>query len=129
MLRALAAAEKSGEMDNIYAAYAKGLIGDALFKEEHYKEAALAYKDGLQAYEMHYDGETSPIAIEIVGERLSCTVRHKGFLNFVKGASKCLATALIDKEDYALATAVCEEVLERSASLFGESSAEYASEC
>ena len=68
MLRALAAAEKSGEMDNIYAAYAKGL-----FKEEHYKEAALAYKDGLQAYEMHYDGETSPIAIEIAGEHLSCT--------------------------------------------------------
>ena len=65
--RAIASAEKTHERDNIYAAYAKGILADALFAEGKFEEAAAAYAEGLKAYERHYHGKTSPDEIEVAG--------------------------------------------------------------
>lgn len=43
--RAIASAEKTRERDNIYAAYAKGILADALFAEGKFEEAAAAYAE------------------------------------------------------------------------------------
>ena len=65
--RAIDSAEKTHERDNIYAAYAKGILADALYAEGKYEEAAGVYAEGLKAYERHYHGKHSPDEIEIAG--------------------------------------------------------------
>ena len=65
--RALEAAERTNERDNVYAAYAKGILADALLAEKRFKEAAELYSEGLKAYERHYKGSTSPAAVERAG--------------------------------------------------------------
>lgn len=69
--RAIEAAERTKEPDNVYAAYAKGLLADALLAEKRFKEAAELYSEGLKAYERHYKGGTTPAAVEKAGSALS----------------------------------------------------------
>ena len=47
------AARHRNEANNIYGAYAEGILGDALFKMGMYEEAAMRYKSALKAYERH----------------------------------------------------------------------------
>ena len=66
--RAIEAAERTKEPDNVYVAYAKGILADALLAEKRFKEAAELYSEGLKAYEGHYKGSTTPAAVERAGK-------------------------------------------------------------
>lgn len=66
--RAIETAERTKEPDNVYAAYAKGLLADALLAEQRFKEAAELYGQGLRTYERHYRGDTTPAAMERAGD-------------------------------------------------------------
>ena len=75
LCRAIEAADKSSEQDNIYSAYAKGILADALYVERDYKGAADLYSEALKTYERHYKGVfvTSPDAVEEAGLRFMRT--------------------------------------------------------
>ena len=55
------------ELKNIYVAYAEGILGDILFSEGHYKEAASKFKSALNSYEAHYKISNGPEEIEMIG--------------------------------------------------------------
>jgi tetratricopeptide (TPR) repeat protein len=67
VIRAIAAAAETKEVDNIYAAFAKGILASAYYAEERYEEAANEYREALKAYEQHYSGETTPDIVEQAG--------------------------------------------------------------
>lgn len=49
------------------SAYAQGILGDALYKEGAFKEAAEHYHDALRAYERHYRTLNGPESVELAG--------------------------------------------------------------
>lgn len=54
------------QQDNIYQAYAEGILGDILYAEEHYKDAADHYGKALKTYESHVKSATGPESIVLV---------------------------------------------------------------
>jgi tetratricopeptide (TPR) repeat protein len=64
---AIAAAERTGETDNVYSAFARGILGDVHLEELRYKEAAEEYSAALKAYERHYESIGSPSNVELMG--------------------------------------------------------------
>jgi tetratricopeptide (TPR) repeat protein len=59
-------AEHTKQPDNIYEAYAEGILGDVLFAEHHYKEAAQHYEKALKTYERHAITENGPDSVILV---------------------------------------------------------------
>ena len=57
---AIAIGSHTHQINNVYAAYAEGILADALFKEGNFEEAALKYRDALKAYEHHFQSTTGP---------------------------------------------------------------------
>lgn len=66
-LQAIEIALESKEPNNIYVAYAEGLLGEIFFAKGKYKEAALTFKSALRAYESHYRGSNDPKEVQAVG--------------------------------------------------------------
>ena len=54
------------QQDNIYQAYAEGILGDILYAEEQYKDAADHYGKALKTYENHLKSATGPESIVLV---------------------------------------------------------------
>lgn len=105
---AIASAEKSREANNIYTAYAQGLLADALLDEGRHAEAAVTYSEALRAYERHYRSTTSPDAVELAG------------------ATQLLAWSLVKDAKFTEAAMVSSEALTLSLTLFGPDSLEVA---
>ena len=55
-----------GVTDNIYQAYAEGILGDVLFAEGDFEDAAEHYHMALKTYEHHMQSKTSPESVMIV---------------------------------------------------------------
>ena len=55
-----------GVTDNIYQAYAEGILGEVLFAEGDFQDAAEHYHMALKTYEHHMQSETSPESVMIV---------------------------------------------------------------
>lgn len=65
--KAIEIASQAKEPNNIYAAYAEGILGEIFFSEGHYKEAALKFKSALKSYESHYKSSNGPEEVEMIG--------------------------------------------------------------
>lgn len=55
---AMLLAGHSHQSNNIYSAYATGILGDALYAEGKFKESSEAYKESFEAYKRHYRSDT-----------------------------------------------------------------------
>jgi len=64
---AIEIASQAKESNNIYAAYAEGILGEIFLSEGHYKEAALKFKSALKSYESHYKSSNGPEEVEMIG--------------------------------------------------------------
>lgn len=64
---AMEISKHTGEDNNIYAAYAEGILADSLYHMGSYKEAAEHYHSALKTYERHSKSSHGPEAIELVG--------------------------------------------------------------
>jgi tetratricopeptide (TPR) repeat protein len=104
--RAMASAAKSREHDNVYGAYAEGILADSLLAEGRFAEAAERYRDALRTYERHYRGKHSPDAIEIAG------------------ATQLLVWSFLRSEQYDEAVTMGTRALELNSNLYGPHSAE-----
>lgn len=93
-----------GQANNVFSAYAEGLIGDALFAEGDYKEAATRYCDALKTYENHFYSAKGPESVELMG------------------ALQMTAWNLITKKQFQAAKRACAEALGLSKKLFGANS-------
>lgn len=58
--------EHTGESDNVYFAYAEGILGDILLKKGSFQEAAEHYHSALKVYERHYRSSTGPEAVQML---------------------------------------------------------------
>ena len=65
--QAIEIALQSKEPNNIYVAYAEGLLGEIFFSKGKFQEAALTFKRALQAYEKHYGGSNDPREVQAAG--------------------------------------------------------------
>ena len=52
--------------DNVYQAYAEGILGEVQFAEGNYKEAALHFHNALGNYERHERTSTGPESVMLV---------------------------------------------------------------
>jgi hypothetical protein len=59
-------ADHSKQVNNIYSAYATGILADALYAEGKYKNAAESYKEAFEAYKRHYRSDTGKSDIIII---------------------------------------------------------------
>lgn len=94
----------SGQPDNIYAAFAEGILAEALYREGHYREAADQYRDALRTYENHYQVPRGPEEVELAG------------------AMQVMAWTLLSRKDYAAAKHACATALGLSSKLLGTNS-------
>lgn len=65
-VEAMEAASHTLQPNNIYAAYAEGILGEVLFSKGNYKEAAEHFHHALNTYERHMRSSTSPESIMLV---------------------------------------------------------------
>eukprot|EP01038_Epipyxis_sp_PR26KG_P005305 gene5305-7369_t len=64
---AVSIAQHTGESENIYEAYANGILADALYRIGSYQVAAEKYRQALSAYEHRFASEKGPEMIELLG--------------------------------------------------------------
>ena len=64
---AISVARHSNEENNVYYAYAEGLLAQAYEEKKEFELAAEHYKKALVIYEKHYSGQNDPIELESVG--------------------------------------------------------------
>jgi len=105
---AMRTAEHSGELNNIYEAYAEGILGECLYKEGDYKGASDHFKHALRTYEMHTKTSTGPETLAALG-----AVQYIAWDNF-------------RKKKYADALPACTVALGMTMKLFGKSAPETA---
>lgn len=98
---AIATADHTREMNNVYAAYAEGIWGDALYSKGEYRASADHYHGALKSYERHYRSNSGPEAVELVG------------------AINLAAWNLLSKKDYEDATAAWSTALGMTERLLG----------
>ena len=94
----------SGQGDNIYAAYAEGIMAEALYQEGNYRESADKYRDALRTYERHYQVARGPEDVELVS------------------SMQILAWTLLSRKDFAAAKHACATALGLSSKLLGNNS-------
>ena len=99
--KAIATADHTKEINNIYAAYAEGIWADALYSKGEYRSSADHYNGALKSYERHYRSNSSPEAVELVG------------------AINLAAWNLLSKKDYEDATAAWSTALGMTEKLLG----------
>jgi tetratricopeptide (TPR) repeat protein len=57
---AMETAKHRKEDDNVYAAYAEGVLANVLAQQGDFEEAARHYKSALNLYERHYSSSSGP---------------------------------------------------------------------
>jgi len=88
---ALKTAEHSKEDDNIYAAYAEGVLADILLRQGLYLDAAHLFKGALRRYESHFMTTTGPQAVETVAATQLISWSHLAERNYEEAVSSCTA--------------------------------------
>lgn len=68
--KAIEIAKKTGEPDNVYAAYAESILGDSLYAMGSFELAAQHYKTALKAHQRHSHSSIGPEAVELTGSYL-----------------------------------------------------------
>ena len=63
---AIEAAAHTKQQDNIYEAYAEGILGEVLYAQSNYKESAEHFHKALKAYEHHTRSSTGPESLMLV---------------------------------------------------------------
>jgi tetratricopeptide (TPR) repeat protein len=101
-------ADHTREPDNIYSAYAEGILADALYGQGKFKEAAEHFKAALKTYERHYRSNSGPEAVELVG------------------AMQIVAWNALSKKDYDEALVACQTALGMTEKLMGPNNADVA---
>lgn len=96
--------EHTGQIDNIYAAYAEGILAEALYREGNYRESADKYRDALRIYERHYQVARGPEDVALTG------------------AMEVLAWTLLSRKDFAAAKQACSTALGMASKLLGGNS-------
>ena len=99
----------SHEPNNIYAAYAQGILGDACYHENDFKKAAELYRDALKTYERHFQTVGGPENLELVG------------------SLQLIAWTLLTRKDYDEAKQACATALGMTERLLGPNSTAVAS--
>ena len=95
-------------LTQLSSAYAQGILGDALFKEGAFKEAAEQYHDALRVYERHYRSRNGPESVELAG------------------AAQIIAWDKLKRGNFEEATAACETALGLTQRLLGVNSTDAA---
>jgi tetratricopeptide (TPR) repeat protein len=101
-------ADHTHESDNIYSAYAEGIMADALYGQGNFKESAEHFKSALKSYERHYRSNSGPEAVELVG------------------AMQLVAWNALSKKDYEEALLACQTALGMTEKLMGPKNADVA---
>lgn len=98
---AIATADHTKELNNVYSAYAEGIWADALYNKGLFQESADHFRGALKSYERHYQSVSGPEAVELVG------------------AVNLAAWNLLSKKDYEDATAAWSTALGMTERLLG----------
>ncbi len=93
--------DHTGKANNIYAAYAQGILADALYAEGDYPGAAYQYRGALRAYEHHFVASNGPEAVELLG------------------SLELVAWTLLSKREFEEAKVACATALGMSQQLLG----------
>lgn len=64
---AIELADHSRQVNNIYSAYATGILAEALYAEGKFQASADNYRRAFEAYKRHYRSETGPESVELLG--------------------------------------------------------------
>eukprot|EP01036_Dinobryon_divergens_P001633 gene1633-2137_t len=89
---AMAIGQQTGDADNIYTAYAEGILGDVLYKMGNVAEAADHYRSALHKYERHYRSSSGPEAVQLFGaaQVMSWTLLKEG--KYKEAITSCSTT-------------------------------------
>mmetsp|Transcript_19674 Transcript_19674/g.19769 ORF Transcript_19674/g.19769 Transcript_19674/m.19769 type:complete len:358 (+) Transcript_19674:71-1144(+) len=91
--KAMELGEHTGEPDNVYTAYAEGILGDILYKSGSVEEAADHYRSALRIYERHYRSSSGPEAIQMLGASQMISWKLLGDRKYKEAIDAC-STAL-----------------------------------
>eukprot|EP00601_Ochromonadales_sp_CCMP2298_P015939 CAMPEP_0173237024 /NCGR_PEP_ID=MMETSP1142-20121109/11799_1 /TAXON_ID=483371 /ORGANISM="non described non described, Strain CCMP2298" /LENGTH=343 /DNA_ID=CAMNT_0014167625 /DNA_START=38 /DNA_END=1069 /DNA_ORIENTATION=- len=101
-------AHHTEQSDNIYAAYAEGILAEISYKQGNFKDAADRFRHALGAYEDHYRSKTGPQSIKALG------------------ASQVLAHVYLSSHQYDKAVEALAVQMNKAQEVFGDDSLEVA---
>ena len=88
---AMSTADARKEDDNIFSAYADGVLANVLHLQGEYEEAAKHYRTALNKYERHYASSSGPQAVETVAATQLISWSHMAERDFNSAVHSCTA--------------------------------------
>ena len=120
-------ADHSKQVNNIYSAYATGILADALYAEGKYKNAADSYKQAFEAYKRHYRSDTGKSNIIIIIIIIIIIMNIGPETVELMGALQLISWVLLTKRDYDEALIACQNALGLTEKLLGPKDLDVAS--